>query len=99
LLKKNGSRLLKKKFGFSRIHGDVRFEDSAHSELIQVADIVAYNVFRQFTDYGDEWEMHGLSALPTYEPFERLSTKFRKGAHGRIQGYGVVKVPLRNRIP
>lgn len=79
--------------------GDPSFVNSKDSHLIQVADLVAYNVFRQFRDYGEEWEDRGLSQLPTYDWFQRIVRKFRRGPSGRIQGYGVVKFPLRVRVP
>jgi len=96
-LKKTGSTLWK---GITFEHlRDLRFVDSQRSELLQVADVVAYNVFRQFRQYGEEWETHGLSALPAYDWFLRLCQKFRKGPNGRIQGFGVGKIPLRTRVP
>lgn len=73
----------------------LRFMSSALSHSVQVADIAAYNVFRQFTDHGDAWERQGLDSLPTYDYFLRLSQKFRKGPNGEISGYGVVKFPKR----
>jgi hypothetical protein len=84
---------------FSTLEGRLRFVNSAQSHLIQVADIAAYNVFRQFVDHGEDWEKEGLSKLPSYDYFLRIARKFRKGPGGRIQGFGVVKFPLRKRIP
>ena len=96
-LKKTGSTLCK---GITFEHlQDLRFVDSKRSELIQVADLVAYNVYRQFRDYGEEWETRGLNTLPAYDWFSRIVTKFRRGPNGRIQGYGVGKIPLRTRVP
>jgi len=95
-LKKTGSTLWK---GLTFEHlRDLRFVDSKRSEMIQVADLVAYNVYRQFRDYGEEWETKGLGTLPAYDWFSRIATKFRKGPNGRIQGYGVGKIPLRTRV-
>ncbi len=91
-MKQLGSSL-RRGVAFDHLVGNLRFVDSAHSELVQVADIVAYNVFRQFTEYGEEWEaVPGPGAspeLPTYEYFSRLIRRFRAGPMGRIQGYGV----------
>lgn len=96
-LKKTGSTLFK---GLTFEHlRDLRFVDSRQSELLQVADVVAYNVFRQFRQHGEEWETHGLSALPAYHWFSRLAKKFRRGPNGRVQGFGVGKIPLRTRVP
>jgi hypothetical protein len=96
-LKKKGSRLWDG-FTFPAIKGRLRFVDSASSELIQVADIAAYNVYRQFVDHGDAWEKKGLGSLPMYDYFRKLLGKFRQDPEGRIQGYGVVKFPLRKRV-
>lgn len=104
-LKKTGSRL-RSSLSFSSLHGRLRFVNSAISENVQIADIVSYNVFRQFTDHGKEWDSlpddfnDGESlTLPTYEYLERISVKFRDDGNGRIQGYGIVKFPLIKRIP
>lgn len=97
-MRRSGSRL-RRGMAFDRLIGNLRFVDSARSELVQVADIAAYNVFRQFTEYGEEWETRGLNRLPTYNYFRRIGRKFRRGPNNRIQGYGVVKMPLRQRVP
>ena len=103
-MRQHGSSL-QRGMAFDRLLGSLRFVDSAQSELVQVADIAAYNVFRQFTEYGEEWESASREpkastplTLPTYQYFRRLGPKFRASPTGRIQGYGVVKMPLRNRI-
>ncbi len=92
-----GSRLLRS-VSFASLEHGLRFVNSAQSNMIQAADIVAYNVYRQFADHGERWEDGIVRPLPTYHWFERLGPKFRAGPGGRIQGYGVVKAPLRNRI-
>lgn len=79
--------------------GDPRFVNSRTNNSVQVADLIAYNVFRQFRDYGEEWEDRGLQELPAYDWFRKMAHKFRSGPNGRIQGYGVVKFPLRTRVP
>lgn len=86
-------------FNFKFLNKTLKFVNSAHSHLIQVADIAAYNVYRQFVDHGEEWETRGITKLPTYSHLERIEKKFRKDANGRVQGYGIVKFPLRERIP
>ena len=40
----------------------------------------------------------GQAKLPLYEHFARIAGKFYRGSNGRIQGFGVVKFPLRNRV-
>lgn len=106
LLSKHHQRLLKSgsslqpSISFKCLSGPVRFMNSSHSDLIQAADLAAYNVHRQFRDYGTEWETSsGPGAiLPMYAYFERISGKFRKDANGRVQGFGIVKFPLRKRV-
>jgi hypothetical protein len=96
-LLRGGSRL-KRGMTIDRVVGkQPSFRDSAVDDRIQLADLVAYAVYRQFVDYGPEWEA-GANSLPTYSYFERLAPKFRNQS-GRIQGYGIVKFPMGNRIP
>ena len=100
-LRKTGSRL-QPKLRFSSINNDLRFVDSAHWVQVQVADVIAYNVYRQFVEYGEEWEGKGLcdgAPLPVYPWFEKLGPKFRSDSSGRVQGYGVIKFPMGTRIP
>lgn len=88
---------LKKGFKFTCLAG-LKFVSSQVSNLVQVADVVSYNVFRQFQDHGEAWEELGRISLPAYPYFARILTKFRQGPDGRIQGFGVVKFPLRLRV-
>ena len=90
---------LRRGMKFDCLEGRLRFVNSAQSHLVQVADIAAYNVYRQFVDHGEAWETEGLPKLPSYDYFLRIAPKFRKGPGGRIQGFGVVKFPLRTRVP
>lgn len=95
-LRKFGSSL-QKSIKFDCVDGPVRFVLSHHFDAIQAADLVAYNVNRQFLNHGEAWETppaDGSGRLPTYEYFDRIAQKFRQDPHGRIQGYGVVKFPL-----
>ena len=96
-MKRNGSRLVGG-VNFTVLDGRLRFVNSAESDLVQVADLVAYNVYRQFVDHGEDWERFGASTLPTYSYFRLLATKFRSDQTGRVQGYGVVKLPMRHRV-
>lgn len=94
---KEGSRLVKG-LNYGVLHPRLRFLDSARSDLIQVADLVAYNVYRQFVEHGEAWEDSNLRQLPTYEWFARLGHKFRHDGSGRVQGFGIVKAPLTQRV-
>jgi hypothetical protein len=88
---------LQKGISFKAIDGPVKFTNSATSDLVQVADVAAYNLYRQFKDYGAQWEQQ-IARLPLYEHFSRIAHKFYQGAGGRIQGFGVVKFPLKTQI-
>lgn len=107
LLSKHHNQLLKRgsalqpAISFACLRGPARFINSQHSDLIQVADLAAYNVHRQFRDFGAEWETSpdAGTRLPMYSYFKTISGKFRTDVNGRIQGFGIVKFPLRKRIP
>ena len=77
-------------------HSSVGFENSKNSNFLQLADIVAYNVWRQFVDYGDEWERHipgEHRKLPMYSYFKRISDCFYHDIDNRVSGFGLVKLP------
>ena len=72
----------------------VHFLPTDQSNFLQVADLVAYNVYRQFNDHWEPWEEgEALSAMPKYDFFERLLPKFYKSSAGMIKGYGIKKFP------
>ena len=78
-------------------HTLVSFDDSANSNFLQLADIVAYNVWRQFVDYGDEWDTHSPEGehrkLPMYPYFEKISDCFYRDKNNKVSGRGIVKLP------
>ncbi len=73
-------------------HMRPRFEKSCRSHFLQMADTVAYNVYRQFVDHGDKWDGAENERLPMYPYLERLEKNFYH-AKGRVSGIGIVKVP------
>ncbi|NLV41133.1 MAG: DUF3800 domain-containing protein [Candidatus Hydrogenedentes bacterium] len=89
-LKTAGSQL-RKGFVFDRI-GNLRFSDSNADERLQLADLVAYGVYRQFVEYGDAWDGDAES-LPVYEYLQKLGPRFAASPSGTISGYGIVKFP------
>ncbi len=99
-LRARGSKL-QKGLSFACLETPARFVFSEDSNLVQAADLIAYNVHRQFRDYGEEWEQVATPPrpLPMYEPLARVVHKFRMNDQGRIQGYGIVKVPLLRQVP
>lgn len=74
------------------LHSLPRFVDSSQSHLVQVSDIVAYNVLRQVRDHGNTWE-HTVAESEMYPWFRRILGKFRRSKEGKIQGYGVIPFP------
>lgn len=92
-LRKSGSRMRRSGKPFDRLLGDEpTFKDSKHDHRLQLADLVAYCVYRQFIDHGPAWEDKTTGTLPMYEYFKRVSGRFRNHA-GIITGYGIVKFP------
>lgn len=74
-------------------HIDVRFGKSSQSNFLQLADTVAYNIRRQFVDFGDQQDPSSLQ-FPSYYPyFERIMGNFYHNGQGKIKGYGLVKLP------
>lgn len=95
-LRTRGSSLIKG-MELDRIVGDKPvFRDSAHDDRLQLADLVAYSVYRQFVDHGPDWEQEG-KPLPVYDYLDRICHKFRN-QNGRVQGFGIVKFPLNKRV-
>ncbi len=80
-------------------HACVRFEKSCNSNFLQLADTVAYNIFRQFVQHGDSWESPEGNALVEYSFFSRITENFYHNVKGRIAGYGLVKVPDAVKVP
>ncbi|BCW94742.1 MAG: DUF3800 domain-containing protein [Fimbriimonadales bacterium] len=66
------------------------FIPSHENNMIQLADLCAYNIYRQFCDYGDEWQ-HGFQSKYLY--FERIESKLYRGSAGDYRGWGIQKFP------
>lgn len=79
-------------------HTSVKFDRSRNSNFLQLADTVAYNTWRQFVDFGHEWERHSTDegqhrSLPMYEYFERIAPKFYCNNGNTVSGVGIIKLP------
>lgn len=70
---------------------------SSNSNFLQLADMVAYNTWRQFVDYGNEWDIHSPigkhRSLPMYKYFDIISSNFYHNKNNRINGFGIIKLP------
>jgi hypothetical protein len=77
-------------------HSNPIFEKSKNSNFLQLADTAAYNVLRQFVEYGDQWEKTD-GKLDLYEYFKRISSNFYLGKMSILSGYGIVKIPNSSR--
>lgn len=78
---------------------DFKFLKSSGENFLQIADVCAYNIYRQFVEHGREWcgsskDQQGVPALSCYEHFD--SIRCNLVAHprdGRIRGIGLTCIP------
>ncbi len=66
------------------------FIPSHENNILQLADLCAYNIYRQFHDYGTEWESGFQNKYPY---FARIEPKLDCDATGNYRGYGIKKFP------
>jgi len=81
---------------FVEVHNIVEgllFISSAENNLIQLADLCAYDVFRQFREHGSEWDDPSAEHWPLYGYFRRIVHKFYRDSGGILSGYGIKKYP------
>lgn len=78
-------------------HSNIRFEKSLNSNFLQLADTVAYNIFRQFVQHGDSWDGSDGDTLKEYSFFSKIEPNFYH-KEGRIAGFGIIKVPETKKI-
>lgn len=74
-------------------HINVQFGRSDRSNFLQLADTVAYNVRRQLVDFGHQQADSSLKFPKYYPYFEKIMGNFYRNASGRVQGYGLIKLP------
>ncbi len=79
---------------------DIKFKQSSSENFLQVADICAYNVARQFVEHAAEWggdrkDEEGAEKLGTYDYFHRIRCNFYSGGWfgNRVRGNGLVCIP------
>lgn len=98
-LRAHGSKF-QPNISFACLDSPLRFVNSQHFDMIQAADLISYNIQRQFRDHGEDWENPpaGGGSLPMYPYFEKIDEKFRTDGNGRVQGFGIVKAPMLKQI-
>ncbi len=72
-------------------HTNKKKKKSLGSNFLQLADTVAYNIFRQFVEFGDSWE-NSSEGLKEYAFFSKIAPNLYH-KNGIIAGYGIIKVP------
>lgn len=95
LLYRQHVRYLEKGTGFlsiNRIIEGLLFIPSNESNLIQLADLCAYNIYRQFMIYGKEWDKSG-KFRHYYNFFKLIDPKIWKGKDGNYRNSGIKKYP------
>lgn len=75
---------------------DIEFRKSKDDHLLQLADLAAYNVFRQFVDFGLQWEKGNDEPLPLYKGFQAILGNFRT-KDDQLRGWGLCKLPDPNK--
>jgi hypothetical protein len=55
------------------------FISSSENNFLQVADLCAYDLFRQFKDHGEEWDSPTADKWPLYRYFSRIVRQFYTG--------------------
>jgi len=96
LLSRQHLRYLTKGTDFVKIDNIVEgllFIPSEENNFIQLADLCAYNVFRQFKEQGTQWDSPTSDAWPLYQYFERIVDRFYIGPDKVLNGWGIKKFP------
>lgn len=82
---------------------DIKFMQSSAENFLQIADICAYNIFRQFVQFGREWTgeiktKKGNNNLSLYPYFNRIRCNlFYNPRNYQVRGYGLSCVPDKNK--
>lgn len=78
---------------------DIKFMESCNENFLQVADICAYNIFRQFVEFGREWtgqnkSKNGKVSMSAYPYFDRIRCNFLYNPFNKqVRGVGLTCVP------
>lgn len=74
----------------ARVIEGLLFLPSHENNFIQLADLCAYNIYRQFVNHGDEWD---TGFANKYDYFARIEGKLCCDADGNYRGYGLRRCP------
>lgn len=83
---------------------DIKFMESKKENFLQAADICAYNIFRQFVQFGREWggsrkTKDGSVKMYTYSYFDRIRCNFYFSLLTKqVRGYGLTCIPDTQKI-
>lgn len=78
---------------------DIKFMQSRNENFLQIADICAYNIYRQFVEFGREWagrdkSKDGETVMSTYPYFDRIRCNFLYNPlNKQVRGVGLTCVP------
>ena len=73
---------------------ELSFEKSYKSNFLQIADMCAYTINRQFMEHGREWTILGTGkTLPLYTYFRIIVCNFCRSNLGQVRGYGICLIP------
>lgn len=84
---------------------DIKFSESSKENFLQIADLCAYNIYRQFILYGREWtgenNPEGNSIMRMYQYFDKIRCNFihiPEGHKRKVCGVGLVCIPDVNKF-
>ncbi|MDA2922560.1 DUF3800 domain-containing protein [Patescibacteria group bacterium AH-259-L07] len=83
---------------------DIKFKKSSRENFLQAADICAYNIFRQFVEFGREWtgkakNRNGKIKMNMYEYFDRIRCNFMYHPINKtVRGVGLTCLPDLDKI-
>ena len=81
-------------FDMGNVAPRLNFTDSKGNSLIQLADLCAYNIHRQYRGQGTPF---GSEHSNIYPFLETTLSNFIVDAEGLIEGYGITKIPFDRR--
>jgi hypothetical protein len=76
----------------SQIVEGLLFIPSHENNLLQLADLCAYNVYRQFVMHGEEWDKRQRFSNH-YDYFSLIEPKLYRSPKGDYRGWGIKKFP------